>query len=152
MNQPTRYCLGFLFSEAPEYRSVCLIRKTKPEWQRGKLNGVGGKIKDGELPLVAMRREFMEETGCRKHNWVPFAVLAYPEALVYCFASEDQMLIDGALRTMTDEEVVVVSSNPPWRTNGRIRNLGYLIPMAQEALSVEKPEVLTLAPCEYPID
>jgi len=38
----TAYCLGFAFYRSR--RKVVLIRKTKPDWQRGKLNGVGGKI------------------------------------------------------------------------------------------------------------
>jgi 8-oxo-dGTP pyrophosphatase MutT (NUDIX family) len=29
---------------------VLLIEKQKPAWQRGKLNGVGGKIEPGENP------------------------------------------------------------------------------------------------------
>lgn len=56
-----RYVAGFAFSEDLEL--VLLIRKTHPEWQKGKLNGVGGKIREGELPPDAMVREFAEETG-----------------------------------------------------------------------------------------
>lgn len=145
----TEYCLGFLFSAAPEYSRVVLIRKTKPDWQAGKLNGVGGKVEKGETALEAMRREFLEECGVKKENWIPFALLDYPDARVWCFAAEDGMLIDGAVRTMTDEEVVVCPSNPPWRPEGRLPNVSYLIPMAQEALSVEKPEVLVLQPLEF---
>jgi 8-oxo-dGTP diphosphatase len=36
-----RYVLGFMFSS--DHSEVALIRKRKPEWQRGKLNGIGGK-------------------------------------------------------------------------------------------------------------
>lgn len=145
----TEYVLGFLFSNAPEFSRVVLIRKTKPEWQAGKLNGVGGKVEKGETALEAMRREFLEECGVKKENWVPFALLDYPDARVWCFAAEDGMLLDGAVRTMTDEEVVVCQSNSPWRFTGRLPNLCYLIPMAQQALSVEKPEVLVLQPLEF---
>lgn len=55
------YVLGFMFS--PDMERVVLLIKTKPEFQKGKLNGVGGKIEDGESPLKAMVREFQEETG-----------------------------------------------------------------------------------------
>ena len=145
----TEFCLGFLFSAAPEYARVVLIRKNKPEWQNGKLNGVGGKIEKGETALEAMRREFLEECGVKKENWVPFALLDYPEARVWCFAAEDELLLDGAVRTMTDEEVIIVSAYAPWRTHGRVPNLSYLIPMAQGALKAEKPEVLVLQPLEF---
>lgn len=145
----TEYVLGFLFSQAPDYSRVVLIRKKRPDWQAGKLNGVGGKIEKSELPIDAMRREFLEECGVRKENWIPFALLDYPDARVWCFAAEDGMLIDGAVRTMTDEEVVVCQATAPWRLNGRLPNLSYLIPMAQEALSVESPEVLVIQPLEF---
>lgn len=47
-----------------ENRWVLLIEKTKPEWQKGLLNGIGGKIEDFDMfPIDAMVREFKEETG-----------------------------------------------------------------------------------------
>ena len=36
----TGYACGFLFSD--DRRHVVLIRKRRPAWQAGKLNGVGG--------------------------------------------------------------------------------------------------------------
>ena len=47
----TEYVVGLLFS--PDRNTVVLINKTKPDWQAGKLNGVGGKIEEGESPLNA---------------------------------------------------------------------------------------------------
>ena len=47
---------------------VLLIRKNRPSWQKGKLNGVGGKVEAGETPTAAMDREFKEETGCALSN------------------------------------------------------------------------------------
>lgn len=66
------YCVGFM-REALSNR-VLLVRKTKPAWQTGLLNGVGGKVDHfmesldtgkmrPETPLEAMVREFQEETG-----------------------------------------------------------------------------------------
>jgi 8-oxo-dGTP diphosphatase len=55
------YVCGFLFS--PDRSRVLLIRKNRPAWQAGKLNGVGGKIEPGETPHQAMVREFREEAG-----------------------------------------------------------------------------------------
>lgn len=53
------YVCGFAFRG----EEVLLIQKLKPEWQRGKWNGLGGKIEDRETPHNAMVREFMEECG-----------------------------------------------------------------------------------------
>ncbi len=55
------YVCGFMFS--PDKKQVALIRKTKPEWQKDLLNGIGGKIESGESPHEAMVREFYEESG-----------------------------------------------------------------------------------------
>lgn len=57
-----KYVVGFMFD--PTFSNVVLIRKCKPEWQKGLLNGVGGKVEDFD-PYThdAMRREFMEEAG-----------------------------------------------------------------------------------------
>jgi 8-oxo-dGTP diphosphatase len=55
------YVCGFLFT--PERDRVLLIRKNRPAWQAGKLNGIGGKIEPGETPAQAMVREFREETS-----------------------------------------------------------------------------------------
>ena len=59
-----RYVLAFAFDLTGQ---VALIKKNRPDWQRGRLNGIGGKIEDGELPSMAMAREFEEETGVSVH-------------------------------------------------------------------------------------
>ena len=53
------YVCGFLFWR----EEVLLVRKTRPAWQAGLLNGVGGHVEGGETWARAMRREFWEETG-----------------------------------------------------------------------------------------
>jgi 8-oxo-dGTP diphosphatase len=42
---------------------VLLIRKNRPAWQAGLLNGPGGKVEQGETPIDAMVREWNEEIG-----------------------------------------------------------------------------------------
>lgn len=61
------YVCGFLFSE--DRSRVLLIRKRRPAWQAGKLNGLGGKIEPGETVPDAMRREFREEAGVDVAAW-----------------------------------------------------------------------------------
>ena len=55
------YVVGFMFDK--DMTNVALIRKRKPAWQAGLLNGIGGSIESGEIPVDAMRREFKEEAG-----------------------------------------------------------------------------------------
>lgn len=67
----TRYVLGFLFNKSRT--QVALILKNRPVKQAGRYNGVGGKINRGELSVVAMRREFKEETGLNIQDWDLYA-------------------------------------------------------------------------------
>lgn len=55
----------------PETPGQCLlILKSKPEWQKGKLNLVGGKIEPGETVQQAAKRELFEESGLNGENFV----------------------------------------------------------------------------------
>lgn len=69
----TEYCVGFAFYGS----DVVLIRKARPEFQKGLLNGVGGKIEFGESAVQAMVREFFEETKTQTYNsqWKYFGYL-----------------------------------------------------------------------------
>ena len=69
--KPDRYVLGFAFDNNGR---VLLIRKKKPKWQEGLLNGIGGHVEPNELPLAAMNRECFEETGLSL-GWVQKGVL-----------------------------------------------------------------------------
>ena len=59
-----KYTVGFLFDETFEH--VLLIKKNRPAWQAGMLNGIGGKVEEFDLSnWYAQAREFFEETGLR---------------------------------------------------------------------------------------
>jgi len=79
----TRYVLGFLIEKRT--RRVVLITKSRPEWQAGKLNGVGGHIEEGEDALSAMRREWSEETGMPTSDWQFFRTIAGPDWACACY-------------------------------------------------------------------
>lgn len=71
------YVLGFAFNNAVDH--VVLIHKNRPQWQAGKINGIGGKVEPGEIPIFSMQREFYEETGIETvfHDWKQFAMLEF---------------------------------------------------------------------------
>ena len=97
------YCLGFAFTVDG---SVALIRKAKPAWQAGKLNGVGGKIEDFDpSPAHAMTREFIEETGVflEPHLWREVGAVEFDGGTVYVFTITDPMI--QFVLTTTIEEV-----------------------------------------------
>lgn len=127
------YVAGFLFT--PSFKSVVLIKKNKPEWMQGKLNGVGGKVElIDSSPHDAMVREFVEETGLFVPKWNLFAVLHNEQPLkenfqvFFYFATKAELKV----RSMTDEHVGVhlVSQILTQPHIPILPNLRYLIPMA----------------------
>src|ERR1700675_3013232 len=86
--QRTKYVVGFILD--PTLSKVVLIRKMKPEWQNGLLNGVGGKVGDtipGETPQQAINREFKEEAGVEGLDWTEFLTLLTPRSELHFFRS-----------------------------------------------------------------
>ena len=119
------YVCGFMFDALRH--QVALIEKLKPKWQAGMLNGIGGKIEEGEDWKNAMSREFLEETGVLHGDWVKFLVYAGVGCRVhFCRAFTDKML---DVITMEEEKVVTfgVRNIPREKT---IYSLNWLIPLA----------------------
>lgn len=80
------YAVGFIHND----HDVALIRKDRPEWQAGFLNGIGGKLEPGETPHDAMIRECHEEAGRFIGPWEHFLTLEGTTARVFCFAVYDE--------------------------------------------------------------
>lgn len=68
---PMLFTLGIIFS--PNLEHVYLIRRDNPDSQKGKLNGVGGKVEPGESLDACMAREAVEESGY-SGLWTHFAI------------------------------------------------------------------------------
>lgn len=126
------YVVGFAFDYL---RRVWLIRKNRPEWQAGKLNGIGGKIEPNETSIEAMSREFMEEAGVlvpikrwrlfHRETWLSGNSVDF-------FVTElrhDQRPIER-----TDEKLVCLGwrqlTQWEWADINVMYNLPYLVPMA----------------------
>ena len=127
VNQGVLYVAGFLFRE--DKTQVALIEKQRPAWQKGKLNGIGGKVEIGETPREAMRREFKEEAGADISKWRAFCYLQgiNPKDpwTVIMFMSEEPVQV----QTMEDEQVGWYPIDLIDEL-GVIPNLKWLIPMA----------------------
>lgn len=117
------YVVGFYFVPGDQ---VVLIRKNKPEFQRGKLNGVGGVAEPGEYSHEAMVREFREETGksTTVSDWRFFARLALKECVIDFFSAHGDCL---GISTTTDEIIEIVDVR---RKRDVLPNLRWLIPLA----------------------
>jgi|SRR5580765_472806 len=127
----TRYVLGFLIDNG----YVVLIRKKRPSWQFGKLNGVGGHIELGEDEYEAMEREFLEETGFSTHDipWKKFCVMSNEKEgwEVSCFWATGVLT---RCQTKTDEEVEIHEISEfmrPYSSRIGIENLGWLLSMIE---------------------
>lgn len=128
------YCLGFAFDDSLQY--VVLIKKQRPEWQKGLLNGVGGKVEEGEYALDAMEREFEEEAGLRYDNWHHFGFLKGTDWVVYLYTATltNQQLADIDCNK-TDENITITNISNLFYT---VPNLRWLVPMARYCLQKEE--------------
>lgn len=77
-----KYVLGFIFGKTHNF--VLLQRKARPDWQKGRYNGIGGKIEEGETPEQAMKREGIEEVG-NDLSWEKKATMFVGEHAIYVF-------------------------------------------------------------------
>lgn len=123
----TKHCVGFAFDAQGKH--IVLIRKNRPAWQRGLLNGVGGHIEENESPHAAQAREFKEETGIESYasNWKEFALLTGTGYELHCFSLFSNEIY--YLADKTDEKLGVYSINE-LSSLSTIPNLQWLIPAA----------------------
>lgn len=128
-----RYVVGFMFDD--EMRNVCMIRKNRPDWQAGLLNGVGGRIELFESSIEAMKREFREETGvCTiAESWEHVCTLRFPYAEIEFFAAKSTYFFSRA-ETKTDEEIVKVPLIHFCSYN-HVENIPHLINLSIQRLS-----------------
>lgn len=98
------YALGFCFLDKSLDKLV-LIKKKRPSWMNGFLNGIGGSVESEESPRAAMIREFKEETGVLVKNWSYFGVLTNETdgARIHLFTAINKKAVN--VRQTTDEEV-----------------------------------------------
>ncbi len=122
-----QYVLGFMFNE--EKDKVLLIHKNRPDYQAGKLNGIGGQMEefDNNNSLHAMIREFKEETGLYIDKWEKFCELSGVNWDIAVFKTIGNL---SQAITITDEEVGTYDiNNLPVNC---LTNLKWLIQMALE--------------------
>ena len=143
----TKYCVGFMLD--PTLSKVVLIRKSKPEWQHGLLNGVGGKVGDNiadETPEDAMHREFKEEAGVEGLTWTKFMRLETPRSEIHFFRSVGNV---HKATSMLEEQIEVHDVREVMDRCDTIPNIRWCIQMArtfhfgERAVEFEVVETMT---------
>lgn len=118
------YVLALLFT--PDRHQIVLMHKTRPAWQAGRVNALGGKVAPAESPVEAARREVAEEAGVDVAGWEEFLVWSDPVYRMHALRAFDAAAL--VARTAEDQEVfrAPVDGLPP----NLIDNLRWLIPLA----------------------
>lgn len=87
---------------------VLLIKKNRPDWQKGIYNGIGGKINENETSREAMIRECKEESGLDIDNWKihNFKTFENGIQLYYMKAKVEEEILNKA-ESLTDEKIEI---------------------------------------------
>jgi 8-oxo-dGTP diphosphatase len=109
MSFQTDYVLGFAFAPSGD---VALIEKKRPVWQAGLFNGIGGHREQSETAVMAMTREFAEETGVviEPVKWRKVGYMRADEVWrCTVFTTIDDRV--RKIKTVTDETVYILAAN-----------------------------------------
>jgi 8-oxo-dGTP diphosphatase len=120
------YVLALLFTT--DGARIALMRRTRPAWQAGRINALGGKLRPRESVCAGASREVREEAG------VEIPAAAWEEMLIWDDPMYRLHVVRAfhdsakAVRTMEDQEVFLAqSAQLPAHV---IDNLRWLVPLA----------------------
>lgn len=127
-----KYTLGFVFDGYTN--NVLLIRKSKDDWQKDRLNGLGGSMEDGETSRQCVSREVFEEANVwiDPTEWVEVGALEGPDWLVYVFTVLS--LNTNNLISNSPNEGEVDWYNSVVLPIEVINNLKWLVPLCRDRL------------------
>lgn len=97
------YVVGFI----TDGKRVLLIKKNRPDFQKGLYNGVGGLVLENETPVETMIRKAKSETGLQINDWIKIDTFPYPETetTLHLFQATVSKKFIKNYRTTTDEIV-----------------------------------------------
>lgn len=126
-----RYVVCFAFSR--DKNDIVLILKNKPDWQKGKYNGIGGKMEGEEFPTDAIIREFKEETGVKlsEDDLSLYAKLTSAAGYeMYCFRAFTNDIYN--CKTIEKEEIVIMALDTALTVKPLVNSCQVLIRMAND--------------------
>ena len=133
-----RYVVGIAFAE--DLHTILLIRKNRPRWQAGLLNGIGGKVEPGEDFLPAMVREFKEETGLTvpAEKWLHVLTYTGPDYELRFFTAATDLVLEAC---STTDEGVERHDITSIQEEAVIPNLRWIIPHCLDRSAIFPVEV-----------
>jgi 8-oxo-dGTP diphosphatase len=121
------FVLALLYSA--DRRKVVLMRRTRPAWQAGRVNALGGRLGQGESATAAAQREVREECGVDVAEWREVLVWEDAEYRMHVVRAVSEKAL--AARIMEDQEVFLAEVNA--LPGNVIDNLRWLVPLALDA-------------------
>ena len=79
------------------------MRRTRPAWQAGRVNALGGRLQPGESAVAAARREVREECGVDVAEWREVLVWEDAEYVMHVMRGVSELALEA--RTIEDQEV-----------------------------------------------
>lgn len=140
----THYTVAFMFNR--QLTRVALIRKAKPLWQRGLLNGIGGKVEEGEIAIDTNVREFREETGAKTPttDWKHYARIESLNVKIdffTCKGNLECLMTQPAEQGKEQEPIVFADLETIYSTQtGLVDNLAWLVALARDHLVDGRPD------------
>lgn len=140
------FVLGFLYSTM--FSDVVLIKKTHPDWQAGKWNGIGGQVNEGEAVEEAMSRECFEEVdlAIAPASWHLFANLYAYGDRIFCFWAETSArdLISKTDELASFHPVDSVTDRLSLESVHLVEGVRWLVSMSLEVAFQDSPKVYTI--------
>lgn len=131
-----KFVVGFVFD--PSFQTVLMIRKKRPPWMNGLLNGIGGHVEENESYADAISREFGEEAGMTP-PLTPFLLLHRRDRDLQCFFAIGDLT---KAASMTDERVEIVRVEDLATRNDIVIDTKWVLFMAREAAETSQTNFL----------
>ena len=130
LNQNMLYTLSFLFTT--DLKKVLLIEKKRPEWQKGFLNGIGGKVEGDENFVECIERETFEETNLKINydNSYKGKLIGNNYVVVVYSTLVEENVIKENLKQTTDEKVKLYDIN---NNLNLLSSVKYILPLCKES-------------------
>jgi len=125
--QKTLYAVGFAFDETGEH--LLLIKKKRPWWQVGYLNGLGGVIAPNQDIYEAMKDHAVKEANLPRVDWKCFTKVSYDEAILFVFTYTFKSKTIQNCFSSKDEELCILK-HVLVANRKVIPDLRWLVPMA----------------------